>query len=119
MPILNSVYYGKKLFASEFFCPNCLVVRPYAIRPMSKEMTFFTIPLLETNETDHVIVCQGCKKGFDPEVLKRNIQSLFKLVGAAKGQLDQGISPGYLKLKLMSDGLKEVVVDQLITLAQH
>ena len=119
MPILNSVYYGKKLFASEFFCPHCLVVRPYEIKPISRELAFSVIPLLEANETNHVIVCQGCKKAFDPEILKRNIQSLFKLVGAAKGQLDRGISPGYLKLKLMSDGLTEVVVDQLITLAQH
>jgi hypothetical protein len=51
--------------------------------------------------------------------LKRNIQILFKLVSAAKYQLDQGTSPGYLKLQLISDGLKEGFADRLITLAQH
>ena len=119
MPILNSVYYGKKLFASEFFCPYCFVIRPYHVKPMSKKMTFCVIPFLEKNEAVHVIECHVCKKAFDPAVLERNIQSLFKLAGTAKGQLDQGISPGYLKLRLMNDGLKEIVVDTLLSLALH
>lgn len=119
MPILNSIYKGKKLFASEFFCPNCFAVRPYDVKPLTKEMTFNIVPFLESNEASHVIECLVCKKAFDPDILKRNIQSLFKLVGAAKGQLDQGIFSGYLKLRLMSDGLKEVVVDRLLTLAQR
>ena len=57
MPIINSVYTGKKLFASEFFCPNCFAVRPYGIKPMTKEMTFNVVPFLESNEASHVIEC--------------------------------------------------------------
>jgi len=119
MPILNSVYRGKKLFVSEFFCPNCFVIRPYDIKPMSKDMTLYVIPFLERNAADHVIECQVCKSAFDPNILNRNIQGLFKLAGSAKQQLDQGISPGYLKLKFISDGLQESFADQLLILAQH
>ena len=119
MPIINSVYTGKKLFASEFFCPNCFVIRPYDLKPMSKELTFYPIAFLETSAVRDVIECKVCKNAFDPEILRRNIQSLFKLAGSAKQQLDQGISPGYLKLKFMSDGLQESFADKLISLAQH
>jgi len=119
MVILNSVYKGQKLFVSEFFCPHCFVIRPYALKPMSKELTFYPIPFLETREAFDVVECQECKNVFDPEVLKRNIQSLLKLAGTAKYQLDQGIAPGFLKLQLISDGLQESFADQLITLAQQ
>ena len=119
MPIINSVYKGKKLFASEFFCPNCFVIRPYDLKPMSKELMFYPIPFLESNEPGHVVECKVCKSAFDPEILQRNIQSLVKLAGAAKYQLDKGISPGYLKLQLISDGLQESFADKLISLAQH
>src|SRR5215216_2852208 len=119
MPILNSVYKGKKLFVSEFFCPHCFVIRPYCLKPMSKELRFKPIPFLETSATSDVVECQVCKNAFDPEILKRNIQSLFKLAGTAKYQLDHGLSPGFLKLQLMSDGLQEGFAEELITLAQH
>ena len=119
MVILNSVYKGKKLFVSEFFCPHCFIVRPYALKPMSKELMFYPIPFLETSEASDVVQCQKCKNVFDPEILKRNIQSLLKLAGIAKYQLEQGISPGFLKLQLISDGLQESFADKLITLAQH
>lgn len=119
MPIVNSVYKSRKSFASEFFCPNCLVTRPYEIKPMSKELMLYPIPFIDANEPGHVIECQFCKNAFDPEILRRNIQSLFKLADAAKHRLDTGISPGYLKLLLMSDGLNESFADTLITLAQH
>jgi len=119
MPIVNSVYKGKALFASEFFCPNCLVIRTYKIKPMAKDMTFYPIPFLEPNEANHAIECQVCKKLFDPDILNRNTQSLFKLVGTTKYQLGLGVTPGALKLRLMSDGLKEAFVDSVLTLAQH
>ena len=57
MPILNSVYKGKKLFVSEFFCPNCFVIRPYDLKPMSKELTFNPIPFLQTSEAFDVVEC--------------------------------------------------------------
>ena len=119
MPIVDSVYKCKSLFASEFFCPNCLVIRTYKIKPMAKDMTFYPISFLEPNEANHAIECQVCKKLFDPDILNRNNQSLFKLAGAAKSQLDHGITPGAIKLRLMSDGLNEPFVDSLLTLAQH
>jgi hypothetical protein len=74
---------------------------------------------LEPTEPSDIVECQVCKSIFDPEILKRNIQSLYKLASTAKYRLDQGISPAYLKLQLMSDGLKEGFADRLITLAQH
>jgi hypothetical protein len=86
---------------------------------MSKEIAFCPVPLLGTNVPGDVIECQGCRKAFDPEILKRNVQNLYKLAGATKDRLDQGTSPGYLKLQLVSDGLKESFADQVISLAQH
>jgi hypothetical protein len=118
MPILNSVYTGKKLLVSEFFCPNCFVLRPYEPKPISKPIAYYPSSSAGTDEPDHVIECQVCKKAFDPEILTRNLQSLLKLVCAAEYQLDQGISPAYLKLQFVSDGLKESFADQLISLAQ-
>ena len=86
---------------------------------MSQEIIFYSIPLLEVDEPDHVIECQICKNAFDPEILTRHIQSLFRLAGTTKNQLDQGISAGFLKRQLMSDGMQEGFADNLITLAQH
>ena len=119
MPIVNSVYKGKKLFASEFFCPHCFVIRHYDLKPMSNELTLYPIPFLEKKESFDVVECQTCNNAFNPEILKRNIQSLLELVGRAKSRLDQGISPGFLKTQFISDGLQESVADRLITLAQH
>ena len=119
MPIVNSVYKGKKLFLSEFFCPNCFVLRPYELKPISKAKAFSPISFVGTNKPDDVIECKVCKKAFNPEILTRHIQSLLRLVCAAEYQLDQGISPEYLKLQLVSDGLKENFADQLVSLAQH
>jgi hypothetical protein len=119
MPIVNSIYKRKTLFASEFFCPNCLTIRPYELRPMSREIVLTAIPFLDADEPAHVVECQFCRKAFDPEILARTVQSLFRLAGAAKHQLDTGISPGFLKLQLMSDGLQESFADRLISLAQH
>jgi hypothetical protein len=113
MPIVNSVYKAKKLFVSEFFCPNCFVFQPYELKPISQAIAFCPISFVGTNEPDHVIECKVCKKAFDPEILTRHIQSLLKLVCAAEYQLDHGIPPGYLKLQLVSDGLKESFADRL------
>ena len=119
MPIVNSVYKGKKLFVSEFFCPHCFMMRAYDIKPMSKEIVFCQIPFLAENEPGHVIECQACKNAFDPEILSRHIQSLFRLAGTAKYQLQRGTSPGFLKRQLMSDGLQENFAEHVVTFAQH
>ena len=119
MPIVNSVFKSQKLFASEFFCPNCFVIRPYEITPLSQETNFCILPLLESKAVQDVIVCKVCQKAFDPEILARNIQSLLKIVGVAKCQLDRGISPGAVKMRLVSDGLQEHFANELITLALH
>jgi|SRR5688500_13071565 hypothetical protein len=106
------------IFQAYFYCPKCLTQRPYNVKPASIEFTFYYIPLFETKNLDEFVVCQVCKKGFDPDILKHYSQSLFKLVGAARHELLHSNSPGSLKLKLMSDGLKEEFVDKLLTLAQ-
>jgi hypothetical protein len=119
MTISNSIYKGKNQFASEFFCPNCFAIRPYERARMSEETTRYAGPFLEKNETEHVVVCKSCKTAFAPDILERNVQSLFKLVVAAKNQLDGGISPGFLKIRLISDGLAEGFVDSLLSAALH
>lgn len=118
MPILNSIYRGKRLFVSEFYCPYCFAMNPYKLKPVSKAFAVHRIPLVAENPASHAIECQVCCKAFDPEVLNRHVQSLYKLAGAAKYQLENGISPGYLKLQLVSDGMKESLAEQLISLAQ-
>ena len=107
----------EELFEPHFYCPKCLNQTPYKAKPASIDFTFYYIPLFETKNLDKFIVCQVCKKGFDPDILKPSNQSLFKLVGATRHELLHCSSPGSLKLKLMSDGLKEEFVDKLITLA--
>lgn len=117
MPIVNSVYKSKKLLASEFFCPHCLAVQPYELKPMSGEVRLFPVPFLEASQLFHVVECQACRNAFDPEILRRSVQSLCRLAGTAKTQLDKGISPGFLKLQLVSDGLNESFAETLIRLA--
>ena len=119
MPIVNSVYKSQKYFASEFFCPSCLAIRAYDLKPRSGEIILTSIPFMEADEPAHVVECKFCKKAFDPEILTRSIQRLFQLAGTAKSQLDKGISPGFLKLQLMSDGLQESFAEKLISLAGH
>ena len=80
--------------------------------------TFYSIQIFEPSKLDEFVVCQVCKNGFDPNILKPSNQSLFRLVGATRYELLHRTSPGALKLRLMSDGLNEVVVDKLIALAQ-
>jgi hypothetical protein len=106
---------------TEFLCPHCLVSRPFETKRISKEITLYEIPILvfEMNERTRAVICRVCQNAFHSDVLKYNTQFLFKVAGAAKSQLDGGISPGYLKLQLISDGLKESFVDKLLTLAQH
>ena len=86
---------------------------------MSKDLTLSPISFLESQAVDHVIECQDCRNAFDPQILDRSIQSLYKLARAAKRQLEEGISPRELKLQLLSDGLQENFVDSLISLALH
>lgn len=77
------------------------------------------IPLFETNERTQVIECQSCKNSFDSGILKPGNQSLFKLVAATRTKLLTGMSPGSLKVRMMSDGLREEFIDKLIGLAQN
>jgi hypothetical protein len=106
-------------FEPHFYCPKCHTQRPYEKKPDTKDFIFFSMPRSEARKLDEFVVCQVCKKGFDLNILRPSNQSLFKLVGATRQELLYRSSPGALKLRLMSDGLNEVVVDQLISLAQH
>ena len=99
MPIINAVDQSKELFASEFFCPNCRAIRPYDHKP------------------NDVIEYRSCRTAFDQDIPMRSIQSLYKLTGTARYQLDKGIAPRFLKLQLISEGLNEFFADQLINLA--
>jgi hypothetical protein len=106
-------------FGTHFYCPKCHAQRPYEMSPAATGFTFYSIHIFQPSNFDEFVVCQVCKNGFDPNILKPSNQSLFKLVGATRYELLYRSSPGALKLRLMSDGLNEVVVDKLIALAQH
>ncbi len=108
-----------ELAAPEFYCPNCHLRRPYEIKRASEAHMIYAILFFEAQDLTQVVECQVCKNGFDPEILKPSHQSLFKLVAATRRQLLDGTSPGSLKVKLMSDGLKEDFINQLISLAQN
>jgi hypothetical protein len=114
---LRSTSKEEDLFEPHFYCPKCYVQRPYEVKLASIDFTFYFIPLFETKNLDKFVVCRVCQKGFDPDILIPSNQSLFKLVGATRHELLHYSSPGSLKLKLMSDGLKEEFVNKLITLA--
>jgi hypothetical protein len=101
-----------------FYCPRCDSRRRYTVKPASVDFTFYFIPLFEVRDIPYFVVCQACKNGFDPEILKPKNQTLFKLVGATKYELRQ-LSAEALKSKLLGEGLKEPLIDKLITLAQN
>lgn len=119
MPIDSSNYKSQKLVESEFFCPHCFGIRPYRLKPMSKDMSFYPVPALETMEPGHGVECLICCNVFNLEILRRNIQNLLKLVETAKDDLEKGVTPQYLKLRCRSDGFLESFVDQLLSLARH
>jgi hypothetical protein len=101
-----------------FFCPKCDRLAPYRVRPASVDFTFYHLSLFEARTLHEFVVCQVCKKGFDPNILSPGNQSLLKLIGATRYELMR-FSPEVLRSKLLGDGLKEPLVDTLITLAQN
>lgn len=101
-----------------FFCPKCDRLAPYKVRPAAVDFTFYHLSLFETRPLDEFVVCQACKKGFDPNILSPGHQSLLKLVRATRYELMR-FSPELLRSKLLGDGLKEPLIDTLITLAQN
>jgi hypothetical protein len=119
MPVNSSNEREIKLTTPEFYCPNCHDHRSYKIKPTSDVDFVCVIPLYHAGETTQVVECQVCKNGFDLAIFHPSNQFLFKLVAAARSQLLTGTSPGSLKVKLMSDGLKEEFINKLISLAQN
>lgn len=107
------------LAAPEFYCPNCHTHRSYEVKGISEVNLVCVIPMFETIDRTHVIECQSCKNGFDPDVLSPRSQSLFRLVATTRNQLLTGTSPGSLKVRMMSDGFREEFIDKLIGLAQN
>jgi hypothetical protein len=101
-----------------FFCPKCDRLAPYKLRPPSVDFTFYYLSLFEVRTLHEFVVCQVCKKGFDPKVLSPGIQSLLKLVGATRCELSR-FSAEALRSKLLRDGLNEPLIDTLITLAKN
>ena len=101
-----------------FFCPKCESLTPYRLKPASVDFTFYYVPLFEIRNLHEFVVCQVCNKGFDPNILSPGNQSILKLVWATKCQLSR-FPPETLKSKLLGDGLKEPLIDKLITLARN
>jgi hypothetical protein len=102
-----------------FYCPNCHEHRSYKIKSRAEVEFICVIPLYHAGETSQVVECQVCKYGFDSAIFHPSNKFLFKLVAAARSQLLTGTSSGSMKVKLMSDGLKEEFIDKLISLAQN
>ena len=101
-----------------FFCPKCDNVSPYKEKKASVDFTFYYLPLLEIEDLDRYVVCQVCKKGFNPKILEPQNQQLFRLVWVAKRGLLR-FTPEALKSKLLKDGYKEPLIDKLLLLAQN
>jgi hypothetical protein len=101
-----------------FFCPKCDRLAPYRLKPASVDFRFHYLSLFELRTLHEFVVCQVCKKGFDPKVLSPGNQSLLRLVGATRYELSR-FSPEVLRSKLLGDGLTEPLIDKLITLAQN
>ena len=101
-----------------FFCPKCNNPSPYVVKHASADFRFYFIPLFETQDLDEFVVCQVCKRGFDPRVLSPGNQSLFRLAWVTKCGLRRS-SPEALKSHFLEHGLKEPLVDKLIMLAQN
>ena len=115
----NSIETEIKLTTPQFYCPNCHDHRSYKIKSRSEVEFICVIPLYHAGETSRVVQCQVCKNGFDSAIFHPSNKFLFKLVAAARSQLLTGTSPGSMKVRLMSDGLKEEFIDKLIALAQN
>jgi|SRR6266540_2425651 len=109
---------NKGTVQKHFFCPKCDRLSTYEVKPASVDFTFYYLPLFEAIDLCEFVVCQTCKNGFDTRILAPGHQSLFKLAWAAKCELLHS-SPEALKSKLVGQGLKEVLIDKLITLAQY
>jgi hypothetical protein len=107
------------LSAAEFYCPSCHTRRSYEVKQAAEVDLVCVLPFFHPTDNAQVLECQICKNGFDVAILHPSNQSLFKLVAAARAQLLTGTSPGSLKVRLISDGLKEEFIDKLISLALH
>lgn len=108
-----------KMSSHEFYCPNCHSRRVYKIKPVAEVKLVYVIPIYHQSESVQVLECQICGNGFDPALLHPSNQFLFKLVQVARAELLTATTPGTLKMKLISEGLKEEFVDRLIGLAQN
>ena len=102
---------------NHFYCPKCNNVRPYRVKRASIDFTFYFIPIFEIVDLKEFVVCLLCKNGFDPEVLHPHNQTIFRLSGVARRVLIH-YGPDELKKQLLRDGLKEPLINRLITLAQ-
>ena len=116
IPVIDDTEDG--FFQAFFYCPRCNGYRPFNVSLASINFTFYYISIFESEALERFVVCQACRKGFNPKVLDPSNQALFKMVGATKRELMKSSSPGSLKRKLMSDGLEEDFIDKLILLAQ-
>ena len=102
-----------------FYCPNCHTPRRYKYKKIAEVQIINILPIYGPKENGYLLECETCKNGFDPAIISPSNQFLFKIVAAARSQLLTTTSPGFLKAKLMSDGLKEEFVDRIIRLAQN
>lgn len=118
IPVIDDAAEEDGFFQAFFYCPRCDGQRPFNVRKAGIDFTFYYISIFEREHVEKFVVCQACKKGFDPKVLEPGSQTLFKMVRATKKELLKSSSLGTLKQKLMSDGLEEELIDKLILLAQ-
>jgi hypothetical protein len=59
----------QKIAQGTFFCPNCLRHTPFTQRRISRQFTFFFIPLFSTEKLAEFVRCKRCLAKWDPVVL--------------------------------------------------
>ena len=109
-----------ELYPYQFYCPRCLCKRPYSLKPISVKIHFYYVPWYGDEESDleKVVECNGCKKAFDPRILRLSNQNFVKLAAFARHQMLEGSSVEELKEELAHAGLQDEFADKLILLAQ-
>lgn len=113
-----SLTFNDELYPKQFFCPKCFGNKPYGVNRVSVKTHFYYIPIFENECLEHVVECRVCKKSFNPSVLNRYNQTLFRLAAVARDKLLQGTSFEILKEEMTSTGIKKELADKLLLLAQ-
>ena len=114
MIILSSKGKEKELSQGQFFCPTCDVTREYQLKQSSHRFSFF----FRIQHLGERFECQVCGSVFESEVLWPENQRMMQLDATTRQALLAGLSPTYIRAKLIASGVREQEVDTIIRIAQ-